>query len=124
MTTEWWWLAGSRRPPQRDPREDDPEWYRSAFSGQWVKRTAWSGDVFPETSEGHLRYLEETTKQQRDAIVAERMRRKGLIRWHDCWVTPERAEELETKFQEGLQRDRKALWEAQQHADRYRVFWC
>lgn len=117
-------VAGRLPPsPQRDPREDDPEWYRD-LRGEWVKRTAWSADVFPETSEEHLRYLDETTKQQRDAIVAERMRRQGLIRWHDCWVTPERAEELEAKFQEGLQRDRKALWEAQTEARRYRVFWC
>lgn len=124
MTTEWWWLEGSRRSPRRDSREDDPEWYRSVFSGEWVERTAWSADAFPQDREECMRYIQETTSLQRDAILTERKRREGLVRWNSSWVTPERAEELEANFQKGLQRDRKALWEAQQRAHRYRVFWC
>ena len=89
-----------------------------------MKRTEWSAEVYPKNWEEYVRYLQETTPQLRDKILTERKRREGLIRWNTCWVTPERAEELEANFQEGLQRDRKALWEARRRARRYRVFWC
>lgn len=119
----WWWCEGSPGQPRRDPREDDLDWYR-AHNGEWIKRTPWSADVYPEGWDEYCRYVEETTPPQRRAILIERKRREGLVEWNGCWVPADKADELERKFQEGLARDRRELAEGRERARRYRIFWC
>ena len=89
-----------------------------------MKRTEWSAEAYPMNWEEYVRYVQETTPQQRDAILTERKRREGLIRWNTCWVTPEQADELELNFQEGLRRDRRALADARLSARSYGLYWC
>lgn len=105
MTTEWWWLEGS--PPSRhDPREDDPDWYRDA-GGSWIKRSKWTWDNAPnplEDGRSYLRYVSETAAAQRREHRDERMRRQGLVRWKDLWVTSERAKELDQQELEAMNR--------------------
>lgn len=104
MTTECWWLEGSPR-SRRDPREDDPDWYREA--GAWVKRTEWSAHNAPDPLQdwrSYARYVGETTPAQRREHRDERMRWQGLVRWKDLWVTPQRAKELDQQEIEAIKR--------------------
>ena len=84
----------------------------------WIKRTEWTVDNEPSClTHGnlYLRYLYETTPQQRAAIRRERQRRydeqmraEGFVRWRDAWVTPQRAEELEETYRENMRRQKQA----------------
>lgn len=51
--------------------------------------------------------LQETAPAEREALLTGHMANSGLIRWRTCWVTPERAEELEVGYQEGVARARQ-----------------
>ena len=118
MLWDPWW-----RPRRKDPREDDPDYYR--WGGEWVKRIEWTADnaPSPDDHENYLRFLQETSEAQRYAILEERMRRKGLVRWHQSWVTPKRAEELERNWPAGIERARRIEKERLYNRPRYPVLW-
>lgn len=119
------WAMSPWEPVKRDPREDDPRFYRDG--SKWVERTEWTADNAPTgCGEDLLRYLNETTPAQRHAILKEQMHRKGLVQWNSCWVTPERAKELEKNFQEGLKRSREIQAQLERaRASRSRLwYWC
>ncbi len=113
---------------RRDPREGDRAHYYRDWAGRLVKRTEWTADNQPDSRDGDalVRYFSETTPAQRHAFLKERMRRKGLVQWHDSWVTPERAKELEKRFQEGLKRSREIqIQRERSQASRGRLwYWC
>jgi hypothetical protein len=130
----WIWAEGPLYPPKRDPRADDPDYYYDYGKG-WVKKTVWTVDNEPGCSdwEAYSRFLKEMTPEERSAIRTERRRRhdeemkaKGLVRWRDAWVTPERAKELEKRFREGLKRSREIQVQLERSkASRGRLwYWC
>jgi hypothetical protein len=113
MSIDWWWCEGPmyRRPPQRDPREDDPDYYKD-WSGRWVKRTEWSVENYETLSDWdtYCRFIQETTPAERARLKHAYLTSKGLVQWArfpETWTTPERVKELEARYQEGLKRDRE-----------------
>lgn len=128
----WIWAEGPMYPPKRDPRADDPDYYYDYGKG-WVKKTLWTVDNEPGCSDWQVysRFLKETTPEQRLKIATERKRRhdeemkaKGLVRWHDAWLTPERAAELKEQYLENVRRSNRGRALARQmrgSADRW--FW-
>lgn len=127
----WWWCEGPmyHRPPQRDRREDDPEYYRN-WSGQWVKRTKWTIDNYDTLSDWHTycKFIQETTPAERARLKHEYLTSKGLVPWPrfpETWTTPERVKELEARFQAGLKKDREEQARARAFASRYPHWhWC
>ena len=50
---------------------------------------------------------------------------KGLVRWQEGWVTPERAKELKEQYLENMRRSNRAMWEARRIAEGTdRWMWC
>lgn len=128
----WLWADGPMYPPPRDPREDDPEYYRR--SGRWIRRTVWTVENAPDCSnhKEYMRFLEETTPEERSLIRAERRRRydqeqeaKGLVRWQNAWVTPERRDELKKTYEENRRRSAAGLQLARRmRSGSDRWLWC
>jgi len=114
MTYErWWWCDGPIYPraPQRDPREDDPAYYKD-WSGRWVKRTEWSVENYDTLSDWdtYCKFVQETTPAERARLKHAYLTSKGLVQWArfpETWTTPERVKELEARYQEGMKRDRE-----------------
>ena len=115
---DWYpWAEAPPYPRKRDPRADDPDYYYERGQG-WIKRTEWTLENEPSAlTDGnlYLRFLNETTPEQRAEIRRERQRRydaemeaQGLVRWRDAWVTPERAQEMEETYREGIRRQNQA----------------
>lgn len=108
MSYDPWWFGEPPVPrgSRRDPRTDDPNYYRER-GGEWVKRAEWSSENAPDPLGdwgSYSRYVVETTPAQRQEHRYERMRRQGLVRWKDLWVTPERAKELDQQEIEAMKR--------------------
>lgn len=70
----WWCWDGAMYQglPQRDLREDGPEWYRDG-SGQWVRRTMWTVGNYETLRDWatYCRYLRETTPAEREQLKAK-----------------------------------------------------
>jgi hypothetical protein len=66
-------------PPQRDPREEDPDYYKD-WGGRWVKRTEWTLDNYDTLSDWdtYCRFIQETTQRQRHELKDAYLRSKGL----------------------------------------------
>lgn len=69
----YFWAEAPPYPRERDPRADDPDYYYERGQG-WIKRTEWTVDNEPSCSDWKLygRFLKETTRELRTAIVRER----------------------------------------------------
>ena len=55
--------------------------------------------------DAYCRFIQETTPAQREKLLEERMKRRGLVRWArfpHIWVTPERAKELDDQYLENM----------------------
>lgn len=115
------------RRPQRDPREDDPDYYKD-WGGRWVKRTVWTLDNYESLRDWdtYCKFIQETTPRQRWELKDAYLRSQGLVPWKrfpETYATPERVAELEARYQEGMRRSR----EAQRQAERFRHMpwlWC
>ena len=126
MSIDWWCDGPGMRRPRRDPREDDPDYYRD-WSGQWVKRTTWTLENYPSTRDWdtYCKFLQETTPRERAALQAAYLRSQGLVPWRDIWVKPERAKELERQYQKNRKKEREAMERARQmRSSLDRWLWC
>lgn len=126
--SDWWWGLGPiyGRPPQRDPREDDPDYYKD-WSGRWVKRTKWTLENYPATSDWdtYCKFIQETTPAERTRLKHAHLTSMGLVQWPrfpETWTTPERVKELEARYQEGRRRDRENAAKAREWT-RYDHLW-
>lgn len=113
----WVWCDGPMYPvaPRRDPREDDPDYYRDSF-GQWVKRIEWtlenrpSADDFPM----YCRFVRETTELQRRELTEQYLASQGRIpspHYRDVWIKPEDLEKHTAEFQAWMDERRRTAEE-------------
>lgn len=112
----WWWGDGFMTPVRRDPREDDPDYYKN-WSGRWTKRTEWTVDNYESHSDWdtYCKYIQETTPAERAKLKHAYLTSKGLVQWArfpDTWTTPDRVKELEAQYQEGIKRNNQNMAKA------------
>lgn len=128
MSIDWWWCEGLgyRPPPRRDPREDDPEYYKD-WGGRWVKRTEWTLENYPSTSDWdtYCKFIQETSPAERTRLKHAYLTSQGLEQWArfpHIWTSPERVKELDAQYQAGRKRERENLARARAFS-RYGDWW-
>ena len=105
-----WIFSPGFYPPKRDPREDDPDYYKD-WSGRWVKRTEWTLENYESTHDWdtYCKFVQETTWGERENLKREYLTSKGLVQWArfpHIWASAESIAASEARYQEGMKRHR------------------